>query len=225
MPGKMATKSPPAWTGRPPAHTGRAMRIAILDYRAGNVTSVRRALASLGHEAEITADPAVIARADKVIFPGVGAAGSCMATLRSSGLDQSLRAAVASGKPVLCVCIGLQLLFAASEEDGGTPCLGLLPGTVVRFRPRDPTLKVPHMGWNRVTFTDDPIVRGLPGDHFYFVHSYYCRPDAGVRVIASSDHGGPFCAGVRKDNLVAFQFHPEKSGPAGLALLANFVAA
>ncbi|MBA2480310.1 MAG: imidazole glycerol phosphate synthase subunit HisH [Planctomycetes bacterium] len=201
------------------------MRIVILDYQAGNVTSVRRALASLGHDAVITADPDAVARADKVIFPGVGAAASCMATLRSSGMDQSLRSVVVAGKPVLCVCIGLQLLFASSEEDGGTQCLGLLPGTVVRFQPTEPTLKVPHMGWNRVEFSDDPLAHDLPGEHFYFVHSYYCRPGAGVRVIARSDHGGAFCAGVRRDNLVAYQFHPEKSGRAGLKLLANFIAA
>ncbi|MBA3708728.1 MAG: imidazole glycerol phosphate synthase subunit HisH [Planctomycetes bacterium] len=200
------------------------MRIALIDYQAGNITSVRRALASLGHEAVVSADPAVVAKADKVIFPGVGAAGSCMANLRAAGLDRSLREVIAAGTPVLCVCIGLQLLFESTEEDGGTSCLGLLPGSVVRFRPTDPALKVPHMGWNEVRFADDPLTRGLPTSHFYFVHSYFCKPGAGVRVIATSDHGEPFCAGVRKDNLVAFQFHPEKSGPAGLQLLANFVA-
>jgi glutamine amidotransferase len=198
--------------------------IAILDYQAGNATSVRRALASLGAEAEITSDPAVVARAERVVFPGVGAAGSCMANLRSSGLDRAVSDAAASGRPVLVVCVGMQLLFEWSDEDGGTPCLGLLPGKVVRFAPSDPRIKVPHMGWNEVDFRADELGRGLPDRHFYFVHSYHCVPGPGVQVIAEADHGGRFCAGVRRDNVAAVQFHPEKSGPAGLALLKNFLA-
>ncbi len=199
--------------------------IAILDYQAGNITSVRRAFASLGQEAVVTADPAIVASADRVVFPGVGAAGSCMANLRSAGLDRSLREIAASGKPLLCVCIGLQLLFDWSDEDGGVACLGLLPGRVVRFAPSDPSIKVPHMGWNDVAFAaDDPLAGALPDRHFYFVHSYHCVPGPGVQVIAEADHGGRFCAGVRRGNLAAVQFHPEKSGPAGLALLRNFLA-
>jgi glutamine amidotransferase len=198
--------------------------IAILDYQAGNATSVKRALASLGAEATITSDPALVARAERVVFPGVGAAGSCMANLRSSGLDRAVRDAAGSGRPVLVVCVGMQLLFEWSDEDGGTPCLGLLPGRVVRFTPSDPTVKVPHMGWNSVDFADDPLARALPDRHFYFVHSYHCVPGPGVQAIAHADHGGRFCAGVRRGNVAAVQFHPEKSGPAGLALIRNFLA-
>ncbi len=202
------------------------MRVAILDYQAGNLTSVLRALAHLGQEAEITSDAQRLAHADKVIFPGVGAAGSCMANLHAAGLDAALRALVAAGTPLLCICVGMQLLFERSEEDGGVPCLGLLPGTVKRFRPRDHAIKVPHMGWNPPTLADDPLWRGIPaGTDFYFVHSYYCDPGPAVSRIATAEHGEPFCAGVRQGALAAVQFHPEKSGPEGLRLLANFLAA
>ena len=200
------------------------MRIAIIDYQAGNQTSVQRALGHLGHAAEITAEPVAIAAADRIIFPGVGAAGSCMATLRRAQLDGALQAAVASGKPVLGVCIGMQLLFEHSDEDGGVPCLGVLGGVVERFQPEDATVKVPHMGWNAVEHQGDPLFAGIPsGERFYFVHSYYCAPDVGLDAIAVADHGGKFCAGVRQGTLAAVQFHPEKSGPAGLRLLDNFV--
>src|SRR5476651_192578 len=119
------------------------MRVAILDYQAGNQTSVQRALAHLGCAAEVTADPQRVAAADRVVFPGVGAAGSCMANIRAAGLDRALGEVIAAGKPLLCVCIGMQLLFERSEEDGGVPCLGLLPGAVQRFTPTDPSIKVP----------------------------------------------------------------------------------
>lgn len=202
------------------------MRVAILDYRAGNLTSVQRALHHLGCHAEVTNDPAAVCAADRIIFPGVGAAASCMANLRELGLDQALRTVIAAGKPVLGICIGMQLLFDHSEEDGGTPCLGILPGTVRRFRPVDPAIKVPHMGWNALHWqTVDPLAAGMTGDsHFYYVHSYYCDPAAGVTVTATCDHGQVFCAGIRRDNLAAVQCHPEKSGPVGLQLLRNFLA-
>ncbi len=200
-----------------------AMRVAIVDYQAGNQTSVQRALAHLGVDADVSADPAVIAAADKVVFPGVGAAGSCMGNLRSAHLDQALADVVARGTPLLCVCIGMQLLFEFSDEDGGTPCLGVLPGLVERFQPEDPAVKVPHMGWNPVRVVKDPLFAGIaPDSCFYFVHSFYCAPGPGVDVIATADHGGRFCAGVRRGSLAAVQFHPEKSGPAGLRLLENF---
>jgi glutamine amidotransferase len=203
-----------------------AMRVAIIDYQAGNLTSVSRALAHLGHDSEVTSDPAAIAKADKVIFPGVGAAGSCMANLRSAGLDRSVRAVVAAGTPLLCICVGMQLLFERSAEDDGVPCLGILPGEVRRFAPADAAIKVPHMGWNPVELAPDPLATGIADhSHFYFVHSYYCAQSVGVEWIATSDHGQRFCAGVRRGNLAAVQFHPEKSGPAGLRLLANFLAA
>jgi glutamine amidotransferase len=201
------------------------MRVAILDYQAGNLTSVQRALAHLGHRSEVTSDARILARADKVIFPGVGAAGSCMANLRAAGLDGALRSIVAAGTPLLCICVGMQLLFERSEEDGGVACLGLLPGAVRRFRPGDPALKVPHMGWNQIAMAADPLWAGIPpGTAFYFVHSYYCAPGPAVGSIASAEHGEAFCAGVRQGALAAVQFHPEKSGPAGLRLLENFLA-
>ena len=200
------------------------MTIAILDYDAGNLTSVQRALHHLGLDATITADPAVVARADKVVFPGVGAAGQCMASLHAKGLGVALRQAVDAGKPVLVICVGMQLLFESSEEDGGVPCLGILPGKVVRFRPTDPTVKIPHMGWNPTRLTDPVLNAGIPQDSaFYYVHSYHCMPGPGVEVIATADHGGPFCAGVRRGNLAAMQFHPEKSGELGLKLIRNFL--
>lgn len=199
--------------------------LAILDYDAGNLTSVQRALAHLGHEAVVTADPAVVAQAERVIFPGVGAAGQCMGSLRSRGLDAALRAAVAVDKPVLVICVGMQLLFEQSEEDGGVPCLGILPGKVVRFRPTDPTIKVPHMGWNPTHLVDAQLSPGIaPNSAFYYVHSYHCVPAPGVDIIATADHGGPFVAGIRRGRLSALQFHPEKSGAVGLQLLRNFLA-
>lgn len=200
------------------------MTLAIIDYDAGNLTSVQRAVAAIGHQAVVTRDPAVVAAAERVIFPGVGAAAACMASFRRLGMDQALRAVVDAGRPVLCICVGLQLLFESSEEDGGTPCLGWLPGRVVRFRPANPALKVPHMGWNPTRLDDAVLARGIPPlSPFYYVHSYHPAPAAGVQVIAESEHGGPFCAGVRRDNLAAVQFHPEKSGEVGLRLLANFL--
>lgn len=202
------------------------MTTAIVDYRAGNLTSVLRALRHLGAPAEISADPERIAAAERVIFPGVGAAASCMENLRATGMDAAIADAVASGRPVLGICVGMQLLFERSEEDGGVDCLGLLPGEVVAMRSPDPTIKIPHMGWNRVDFAADPIAEGIPeGGCFYFVHSYRCVPAEVVAIVARTDHGGEVCAGVRRDNLVAVQFHPEKSGEVGLRLLDNFLAA
>ena len=200
------------------------MSLAILDYDAGNLTSVQRALAHLGVSAEVSPDPAVIDRAERVIFPGVGAAGQCMGTLRARRLDEALRRVVASGRPLLVICVGMQLLFEHSEEDGGVPCLGILPGQVVKFRPDDPTVKVPHMGWNPTRLTDPVLGAGIAQDAcFYYVHSYHCVPGLGVEVIATAEHGVPFCAGVRRGNLVAAQFHPEKSGAAGLRLIRNWL--
>lgn len=202
------------------------MSIAIIDYDAGNLTSVARALHYLGFTAEITADPERLRSADQVIFPGVGAAAQCMANLRASGMAEALRDVVAAGTPVLGICIGMQLLMRRSDENGGVDCLGLIPGTVKRFQPVDRRLKVPHMGWNTVTLADRLLRHDVPEQScFYFVHSYYCDPieGPGVLRIAESDHGHRFCAGVRKGNLVAVQFHPEKSGRVGLQVLRNFL--
>lgn len=204
------------------------MSVAILDYKAGNVTSVAHAVRRLGFDAQVTADHDVIRNAAHVIFPGVGAAASCMQVVRERGLDVALHDAVESGKPVFGICVGMQLLFDRSEENGGVDCLGLLPGTVRRFELDDPSLKVPHMGWNPVSFAaDEPLAAGLADatdTACYFVHSYYCDPDPSVQVMATADHGHQFCVGVRRDNLVALQFHPEKSGPVGMSLLAEFLS-
>jgi len=203
--------------------------IAIVDYRAGNLPSVLRALRHLGQDGRITSDPAEIARADRIIFPGVGAAGDCMRNLRELKLIKVLRAAVDDGKPFLGICIGYQMLFERSEEDGGVACLGILPGRVVRFpEPLQPAeaerpLKVPHMGWNEVRFLGQhPVWKDIPPrSEFYFVHSYYPVPLPEV-VAAETEYGVSFASGVASGSLVAFQFHPEKSGAPGLRLLANF---
>ncbi len=200
------------------------MKIAILDYAAGNVTSVLRAIQHLGYDADITPGPQEVTAADKVIFPGVGAAASCMRELQARGLDQALHDVAAAGTPLLGICVGMQLLFEHSEEDGGVDCVGLFEGSVKKFDLDDKTLKVPHMGWNAVTFADDVLGKEIPDQsHFYFVHSYYCAPKDKAFHLAGATHGHEFCAGVRKDNVAAVQFHPEKSGPVGLQLLKNFL--
>ncbi|MDX9978739.1 MAG: imidazole glycerol phosphate synthase subunit HisH [Lentisphaeria bacterium] len=203
--------------------------IAIVDYRAGNLTSVAAAFAKLGYPAKVTSDPADLAAAERVVFPGVGAAESAMANLHEMGLFDPLLAAIHGGKPFLGICIGFQLLFESSEEDGGVACLGALPGPVVRFPDNlhegdDPQpLKIPHMGWNQVTFTrPHPVWEGIPEDaEFYFVHSYYPVPPPEL-VAATTVYGKKFACAVARGNLVASQFHPEKSGRPGLKLLDNF---
>ncbi len=199
--------------------------IAIVDYRAGNLTSVRWALEELGHDVRVTSDPAEVAAAERIIFPGVGAAGAAMRHLHESGLDEVIRRAAASGTPFLGICLGMQILFEFSEEDGGVETLGVLPGVVRRFRPADPREKVPHMGWNRVRWTrPHPVLEGLPREsYFYFVHSYYVCPARPEDVLGVSDYAGvSFCAAVASANVLATQFHIEKSGPRGLALLDRF---
>lgn len=197
--------------------------MVVVDYGAGNLRSVARAIAHVDTPPAVSADPGDIDRAQAVVLPGVGAAADTMSNLQSRGLVEPLREYIRSGRPFLGVCMGLQALFDYSEEGGRQECLGVLPGVVRHFGHTD--LKVPHMGWNTVDFAaGEPLAAGLPGRHLYFVHSYYVQPEPGVRVIATSDHGGGFCAGVRQGNLAAVQFHPEKSGTVGLALLANFLA-
>lgn len=201
--------------------------IAILDYKAGNLASVSAVLEHLGLEHVVTDDPARVRTADRVLFPGVGAAAASMDNLRRSGLDASLREALDAGKPTLGICIGCQLLLDSSQEDGGTACLGLVPGEVKRFAfPREPGApKIPHMGWNPVDWSlEHPIVEGIPsGTLFYYVHSYYPSISQPELVLGRSEYGGlEFTAAFARRNLVATQFHPEKSGEAGLKLLANF---
>jgi len=204
--------------------------IAIIDYEAGNLTSVARAVGHLGAPCLVTQDLEAIAGAERVIFPGVGAAGSAMASLKRLKLDQALRQAVTSGKPVLGICLGTQIVFERSQEDLAQ-CLGLLPGEVVRFPLRHVDaaggpLKVPHMGWNGVAWRKPhPVFAGLPEQaEFYFVHSYYPKPsDPGV-VLGVTEYGFEFASAVGRANLVAVQFHPEKSGAPGLRILENFLS-
>ncbi len=200
--------------------------IAIVDYKAGNLTSVARALEYLGHPCEITDRPEKVRAAERVILPGVGAAGATMDNLRALGLERCLIDDVArAGKPFLGICIGIQVLFDASEENDAR-CLGLVAGRVVRFpnsidgRP----LKVPQIGWNRVRQVKaHPLFDGVPDDtHFYFVNSYYPVPADSSVVIGTSDYGVRFTAAIAKDNVLATQFHLEKSGAAGLKMLDNF---
>ena len=199
--------------------------IAIIDYRAGNLTSVRLACDSLGLPAEITSDPARIAAAERVIFPGVGAIGSAMRTINELGLGATIRDVVDAGTPFLGICLGTQIIFAHSAEDGGVDGLGLLPGNVLPFTPSSPYDKVPQMGWNAVTQQQaHPLFTGIEsGAEFYFVHSYYPMPTDPDLIIGTTDYADvTFAAAVARDNLVATQFHPEKSGRIGLKLLQNF---
>jgi len=198
--------------------------IVIIDYQAGNLTSVVRSLKALGVEGTVTQDPAVVAQATRVIFPGVGAAGKAMATLRELGLDQALRQSFARGIPILGICLGAQVILEHSEEND-TVCLGLLPGRT-RALSRSEGLKIPHMGWNRVRFLRaHPIFTGLPeGAEYYFVHSYYPAPAETAMVVGVTDHGVEFPCAIGWRNLVATQFHPEKSGRFGLQILENFLA-
>ena len=197
--------------------------ITIVDYKAGNLTSVKRALDHLGIANQVSADPQTVINAERVIFPGVGAAGAAMGVLKERGLDSALKECFATGKPILGICIGCQIILDHSEEDD-TDCLGLLPGACVRFRVSDPSLKIPHMGWNAVSvLRPHPLLAHLrPDDEFYFVHSFHPKPADPALIYAESDHGGPFPAAIGKDNLFAVQFHAEKSGPVGLKVLANF---
>jgi glutamine amidotransferase len=199
--------------------------IAIIDYGMGNLRSVQKAIETVGSSAEVTSDPDRVRRASKVVLPGVGAFADAMAELRRTGLGDAFCEAVHAGKPCLGVCLGLQLLFDLSLEDGEHTGLGLLHGQVVRFAPRT-GLKVPHMGWNSLRIRQPaPLLAGL-GDSpsVYFVHSYHARPDDPDVVAAEADYPGPFAAVVWRDNLTACQFHPEKSQDVGLAMYANFVA-
>ena len=191
---------------------------AIVDYRAGNLTSVRYAFAAIGAETVVTSDPAVVAAAERVVFPGVGAARSAMRNLSEMGLVDAVREAAAT-KPFLGICLGMQILFEHSEEDGGVDMLGVLPGNVLRF-PDVPGFKVPEIGWNDVeSGAGDGILRS--GEEYYFVHSYYAELNQFTAGRASYA-GVTFTAAVRRGALFATQFHPEKSGRVGLALLRRF---
>jgi glutamine amidotransferase len=189
----------------------------------GNLRSVQKALERVGHAATITSDPAALADADKVVLPGVGAFRDAIAALRQRELVEPIRAAIHAGKPFLGICLGLQLLFDASCEDGEFEGLNVVPGKVVRFNvPSE--YKVPHMGWNQIAHRQRaPIFAGIDdGAYFYFVHSYYVVPQDVSLIATETDYAAPFCSGIWRDNLYAVQFHPEKSQDAGLRLLKNF---
>ena len=201
--------------------------IAIIDYRAGNQTSVQRAFASMGIETEITADPARLEAADGVVFPGVGAAGQAMDLLTATGLD-AVVGRLAAGRPFLGICLGCQIMLESSEEDGGRRTLGIIPGRCVRFDPalRDELgepIRVPHMGWNSLRpVKPSPLFAGLKdSDQFYFVHGYYPLPEPEY-VLGMTDYGVEFASVFGREGLWAVQFHPEKSGPPGLRILRNF---
>ncbi|MCP5182687.1 MAG: imidazole glycerol phosphate synthase subunit HisH [Pseudomonadales bacterium] len=200
-----------------------AAATAIVDYDAGNLRSVQRACHEVGLDAEIVGDPEALLRASRVIFPGVGAAGAAMRSLKRRGLDTALREVIARGTPTLGICLGLQISLAYSEENE-TTTLGLIPGKVRRFDLNDPALKVPHMGWNEVRLVrPHPVLAGLePGDEFYFVHAYYTEPDDRALVHAVSEYEHEFTCALGRDNYFGVQFHPEKSGRVGLRLLSAF---
>ncbi len=195
--------------------------IAIIDYGAGNLRSVAKAIERLGYPAQVTHRPEHVQRAEVVILPGVGAAGDTMASLTRLELVEPIREAIAEGKPFLGVCVGLQVLLTGSEEGGWQECLGIIPGTVRRL---PVGLKVPHMGWNQVRQRiAHPVFEDIPDEaNFYFVHSYYADPEPQELVAGETDYGVTFCSVVARDNLVATQFHPEKSGTLGLKFYDNF---
>jgi glutamine amidotransferase len=197
--------------------------IVVIDYDAGNLRSVARALVHVGADPLVSADPADIDRAAGVVLPGVGAAADTMANLLSRNLVEPLKEYIAAGRPFLGVCMGLQALLERSEE-GDTECMGVLPGEVIRF-PNEPGRKVPHMGWNTVDWVrDHPITEGIPsGSFFYFVHSYYPTVRDDSLALGTTEYGLTFPSAVACGHMVATQFHPEKSGVHGLRLYANFV--
>ena len=208
------------------------MTIGVVDYDAGNLRSVETALRYLGADFVLTTDPDLLRRTDRLLFPGDGNAGSAMNVLNATGLGDMIREFFASGRPIFGICLGAQIVLEGSEETP-EPCLGLVPGRAKLFpfaiRPGGPAagqerLKVPHMGWNNVhPASPDPLFAGIPDNSpFYFVHSYYPAPEA-KSVLCTSEYGIEFASGIRKDNLWAVQFHPEKSGEHGLRMLRNFL--
>ena len=198
-------------------------RLVIVDYGAGNLRSVTKAVERVGYQPELTDSARAVDSADVVIVPGVGAAADTMRNLRERGLVESVRQVVAERRPFLGVCMGMQALFTTSDEDRGQDCLDIVPGAVRRIPPAG--LKIPHMGWNTVRqLRPHPVFRGIPDDsYFYFVHSFYAEPADPAVVIGATEYGRPLPAVIARDRLVATQFHPEKSGEHGLRIYANFL--
>lgn len=202
--------------------------ITVIDYGMGNLRSVQKGFEKVGFEAKVTADPREVEKAERLVLPGVGAFRDCMANLREGGFIEPILRHVEAGRPFLGICLGLQLLFTESEEFGRHMGLGIIPGKVVRFpegmRERGEELKVPHMGWNRIEIRRPaPIFKGIEdGSSVYFVHSYHVVPDDPSVVATETDYGISFCSAIWKDNVVATQFHPEKSQQIGLGILKNF---
>jgi len=196
--------------------------IAVIDYGAGNLRSVANALTKLGYQPTVTQEPDDVLRATAVIFPGVGAAADAMLQLQRSGMDEAIREVIREDRPCLAVCLGMQVLLSMSEEHGESRCLGVIPGTV---RKLPPNLTVPHMGWNQVKqLTAHPIFDGIPDEtNFYFVHSYYADLDDSGVAVATTEYGISFCSVLARGNLIATQFHPEKSGALGLRMYDNFL--
>lgn len=201
------------------------MKIAIIDYGMGNLRSVEKAFHKVGADgAFVTDDPAAVAAADKAVLPGDGAFDSTMHSLRRSGVSDIALNFIASGRPFLGICVGMQVLLTSSEEgEPGVQGLDVVPGRVHKF-PSTPGLKVPQIGWNAVDFTPDtPLGAGLSGQSLcYFLNSYFCVPDDPTDIAATTDYNGPFCSALHRGNVWATQFHPEKSGPVGLTILRNF---
>jgi glutamine amidotransferase len=210
----------------PKGHT----MIAIIDYGMGNLRSVQKGFEKVGAEAVVTADPRVVLEANKIVLPGVGAFRDCMRNLEAAGFVEPILAVIGQGRPFLGICVGMQLLFTDSTEFGLYNGLGVVPGHVLRFpegmQEGDEELKVPHMGWNQLSFKRrPPAFEGIADNaDVYFVHSYYAKPDDTGVIATTTDYGIEFCSAVWRDNIVATQFHPEKSQDVGLTILRNFAA-
>jgi glutamine amidotransferase len=196
--------------------------IAIVDYGAGNLGSVANAIVKLGYKPKVTGQPSEVLNATAVILPGVGAAGDAMENLKAIGMADVIRQLIYAKRPVFAVCIGLQLLFSGTEEGGWHECLNIIPGTVKRL---PAGLKIPHMGWNQVKQAiKHQVFDAIPNEaNFYFVHSYYVDPEDKSVIAGTTDYGIPITSVIIKDNLVATQFHPEKSGDRGLKMYSNFL--
>lgn len=201
--------------------------IAIIDYGVGNLRSVEKAFAYLGYQALVTSDPATVREADRVVLPGVGAFGKSMESLNRSGMVPVVKEVIASGRPFLGICLGLQMLFEESAEvfngaTGGVKGLGIIPGQVLRFDTK--RLKVPQIGWNQIRINKEtPILHGIEDQSYvYFVHSYYVKPTNSQLIACTTNYGIDYCSGISQGNIYAFQFHPEKSSRVGLKILKNF---